>query len=126
MMHLKLLGVLQDYGSPYASLYVDDASNVLYIAIQQDCSEPHYFSSLLLRVTKDMVLNYMQQSIGLRHLSQISSEKFLWHRKKGMAGTITHLGRCDLTEHINLDDDMFDSEFCIQQSSLMYYIDQIG
>ena len=30
MMQLKLLGVLQDYDSPYASLYRDDNSQNLY------------------------------------------------------------------------------------------------
>lgn len=126
MMQLKLLGVLQDYGSPYASLYVDHSDKVLYIAIQQDSSEPQYFSSLLLRVTKDMVLNYMQQSIGLRRLSQLSAERLLWHRKKGMIGTMTNLGQCDLTDRIDLEDDMFDSDFCSHELSLRYYINQIG
>ena len=45
MMQLKLLGVLQDYDSPYASLYRDDNSQNLYLAVEQDSDKPKEFAS---------------------------------------------------------------------------------
>ena len=58
MMQLKLLGVLQDYDSPYASLYRDDNSQNLYLAVEQDSDKPKEFCTLLLHVSKILVEYY--------------------------------------------------------------------
>ncbi len=126
MMQLKLLGVLQDYGTPYTSLYINGDDKVMYIAIEQDCSESKYFCSLLLKVTGKMVIDYMRQDIGLRKLSQLSQEKYIWRRKKGASGTMTDLGYSDVTSRIDEDDDMFDADFCNNQASILYYINQMN
>ena len=126
MMQLKLLGVLQDYGTPYTSLYVNGDDKVMYIAIEQDSTDPQCFSSLLLKVTEEMVINYMHQHIGLRRLSQLSQEKYIWKRKKGAKGTMTSLGYSDVTNRIDADDDMFDADICNNQSSILYYINQMN
>jgi len=123
-MQLKLIGVLQDFGSPYASLYIDDRGHFLYLAIQQDASEPQIFSSLLLRVTSSMVDDYMKNLIGLRQISRLSNEKFIWNRAKGKKGSMINLGQDDVSERIDVDDDMFDSMFCIHESSIRYYMNQ--
>jgi hypothetical protein len=126
MMQLKLLGVLQDFGSPYASLYINGEDKTMYLAIQQASRDSHKFSSLLLRVNVQMVVDYMERTIGLRKLSQLSIEKYLWNRKKGNNGTIISLGHNDVTNRIDIVDDIFDADFCNNESSIKYYINQIG
>ena len=78
MMQLKLLGVLQDYDSPYASLYRDDNSQNLYLAVEQDSDKPKEFCTLLLHVSK----------------------------------------------YIDIDDDMFDPDFCNHEASIKYYLNK--
>lgn len=77
MMRLKLLGVLQDFGSPYASLYINDDNQVMYLAIQQESHKPNIFRFLLMRVSSEMVMDYMQNKVGLRRLSEVSKEKYI-------------------------------------------------
>lgn len=124
MMRLKLLGVLQDFGSPYASLYINDDNQVMYLAIQQESHKPNIFRSLLMRVSSEMVMDYMQNKVGLRRLSEVSKEKYIWDRTKGSKGVLTSLGHEDVKKRIDSDDDMFDAEFCRNKSSISYYIRQ--
>jgi hypothetical protein len=124
MMQLKLLGVLQDFGTPYASLYINDDNKSMYLAIEQDSHKPHIFSSLLLKVTGIMIVNYMQNMIGLRQLSELSKEKYIWDRAKGKKGRMTDLGHVDVRDRIDEGDDMFDAEFCRNENSIRYYIKQ--
>lgn len=42
-MQLKLLGVLQDFDSPYASLYRDASSQKLYLAVEQNVTNQGSF-----------------------------------------------------------------------------------
>ena len=85
-MRIKLLGVLQDFGSPYASLYINDDNQVMYLAIQQESYQPNIFRSLLLRGSGEMMLDYMQNKIGLRWLLEVFKEKCIWDRAKGSKG----------------------------------------
>lgn len=123
-MQLKLLGVLQDYGSPFASLYIDNDEEFLYLAIQQESTAPKMFTALLMRVTSSMIDEYMQNAIGLRQISRLSSKKYIWNRTKGEKGTIISIGQNDVSERIDEDDDMFDSFFCQHESSIRYYVNQ--
>lgn len=124
MMQLKLLGVLQDFGTPYASLYINDENKSMYLAIEQESHKSNLFSSLLLKVTSIMIVNYMQNSIGLRRLSELSKEKYIWNRTKGATGTMINLGHTDVKDRIDEDDDMFDAEFCNNEVTIRYYIKQ--
>lgn len=122
MMQLILLGVLQDYDSPYASLYQDKDSQKLYVAVAQDSAKPKEFCSLLLHVSKMMVEYYLQHKIGLREMAKDVSDKYLWYRKKGQKGTFTSLKHKDVSEYIDMDDDMFDPDFCNQASLIKYHL----
>lgn len=121
-MQLKLLGVLQDFDSPYASLYRDASSQKLYLAVEQECDKPREFCALLLQVSKGMVDYYLQHKIGLRELSKEVKDKYLWHRKKGQRGSLVDIGHQDVTKYINEADDMFDPAFCHQKASISYYL----
>lgn len=122
MMQLKLLGVLQDYDSPYASLYQDKNSQNLYVAVEQDSEKPKEFCSLLLHVSKLMVEYYLQHKIGLREMAKDVKDKYLWYRKKGQMGTFTSLKHEDVSKYIDMDDDMFDPDFCNQVSLIKYHL----
>lgn len=122
MMQLKLLGVLQDYDSPYASLYQDSVSQKLYVAVEQDSSKTKEFCSLLLHVSKMMVIYYLQKKIGLREMAKEVSDKYLWSRKKGQMGTFTSLKKEDVSKYIDVSDDMFDPEFCNQVNLIKFHL----
>lgn len=121
-MQLKLLGVLQDFDSPYASLYRDANSQKLYLAVEQVCDKPRELCTLLLQVSKGMVEYYLQHKIGLRRLSREVKNKYLWHRTKGQEGSLVNVGHQDVTKYINEEDDMFDPDFCHQAASIKYYL----
>ena len=122
MMQLKLLGVLQDYDSPYASLYQDKNSRNLYVAVEQDSQKPKEFCYLVLHVSKLMVEYYLQHKIGLREMAKDVKDKYLWHKKKGQRGTFISLNQEDVSKYIDMDDDMFDPEFCNQASLIKYHL----
>lgn len=122
MMQLKLLGVLQDYDSPYASLYRDDASQKLYLAVEQDTDKPSEFCTLLLHVSKLMVDYYMQHKMGLREIAREVKDKYLWNHKKGQQGEFTDLNTADASMYIDLDDDMFDADYCSQAPLIKYHL----
>ena len=124
MMQLKLLGVLQDYDSPYASLYRDDNSQDLYLAVEQDSDKPKEFCTLLLHVSKILVEYYLQNKIGLREIYKDVKNKYLWFRKKGQNGTLVDVGNEDVSKYIDIDDDMFDSDFCNHEASIKYYLNK--
>ena len=124
MMQLKLLGVLQDYDSPYASLYRDDNSQNLYLAVEQDSDKPKEFCTLLLHVSKILVEYYLQNKIGLREIYKDVKNKYLWFRKKGQNGTLVDVGNEDVSKYIDIDDDMFDPDFCYHESSIKYYLNK--
>ena len=124
MMQLKLLGVLQDYDSPYASLYRDDNSQNLYLAVEQDSDKPKEFCTLLLHVSKILVEYYLQNKIGLREIYKDVKNKYLWFRKKGQNGTLVDVGNEDVSKYIDIDDDMFDSDFCNHEASIEYYLNK--
>lgn len=122
MMQLKLLGVLQYYDSPYASLYQDKNSRNLYVAVEQDSKKPKEFCSLVLHVSKLMVEYYLQHKIGLREMAKNVNDKYLWCRKKDQMGTFISLKQEDASKYIDMDDDMFDPDFCNQASLIKYHL----
>lgn len=122
MMQLKLLGVLQDYDSPYASLYLDDVSQKLYLAVEQNSDKPSEFCTLLLHVSKLMVNYYLQHKLGLREIARKVKDKYLWYHKKGQRGVFTDLNKEDASKYIDLDDDMFDADYCSQVPLIKYHL----
>ena len=123
MMQLKLLGVLQDYDSPYASLYRDDNSQNLYLAVEQDSDKPKEFCTLLLHVSKILVEYYLQNKIGLREIYKNVKSKYLWFHKKDQIGTLVDVGNEDVSKYIDIDD-MFDPDFCNHEASIKYYLNK--
>lgn len=118
-MKLKLLGVLQDFGTPYASLYRDGKDNRLYVSISQNTVVGGMFSCLLFGVTPNLLLSYFEQNVGLREMSRVADCKYIWNFKKGSQGVITSIGTNDIADRI-IEDDMYDSFFCNQESAIRY------
>lgn len=121
-MKLKLLGILQDYGSPYVSLYRDDKSRKLYLAVEQDSNNSNEFCTLLLHVSKLLLEEYLQNKIGLREISQIVKNKYLWFHAKDQDIKLVDVSNEDASKYIDIDDDMFDSYFCNQETLIRYYL----
>lgn len=69
-MHLKLLGILQDFGSPYASLYIDPNQKNLYVAVEQDEVVPSCFRSMLIKITPRLMKDYLNRTKGLKDLTR--------------------------------------------------------
>lgn len=124
MMQLKLLGVLQDYDSPYVSLYIDDNSQNLYLAVEQDSDKPKEFCTLLLHASKILVEYYLQNKMGLREIYKNVKSKYLWFHKKDQIGTLVDVGNKDVSKYIDIDDDMFDPDFCNNEASITYYLNK--
>lgn len=118
-MKLKLLGVLQDFGTPYASLYRDGRDNRLYVSITQNTVVGGMFSCLLFGVTPNLLISYFEQNVGLREMSRAADCKYIWNFEKGAQGEITSIGTNDITDRI-IEDDMYDSFFCDQESVIRY------
>ena len=123
MMQLKLLGVLQDYDSPYVSLYIDDNSQNLYLAVEQDSDKPKEFCTFLLHVSKRLVEYYLQNKMGLREIYKNVKSKYLWFHKKDQIGTLVDVGNEDVSKYIDIDD-MFDPDFCNHEASIKYYLNK--
>lgn len=125
MMHLKLLGVLQDFGSPYASLYMDSNRKSLYVAVEQDEETPSCFRSMLIQVTPGMMRDYLNRIKGLRDLARENVAKYIWSYRKGSQGNINPIGHSDQSERIDIYDDKFDVEFCHNLPSINFYVNQL-
>lgn len=121
MMKLKLLGVLQDFGSPYASLYRDSINHNMYVAIEQDTIENGVFHYLVFEVSKNLLIGYLNRAVGLREMSKNSQEKYLWSRTKESQGRFTNLGTKDVSDQIT-QEDTFDDFFCNQKQTICHYI----
>lgn len=122
-MKLKLIGVLQDFGTPYASLYRDGQNNKLYVSILQKSISRSMFCCLLFGVTPSLIYSYFNQSIGLREMSKISSDKFIWNYEKGSPGVFKSIDQNDISDRI-IEDDIYDSFFCKQEAAIKYRINK--
>lgn len=118
-MKLKLVGVLQDFGTPYASLYRDGNDNNLYISILQNSIGKGMFCCLLFGVTPSALNSYFNQSIGLRDMCRASNTRYIWNFEKGSSGNITSLDDEDFCDKI-IEDDIYDSFYCKQESAIKY------
>ncbi len=123
-MQLKLLGVLQDFGTPYASLYRQDNKDTLFIAIEQG-RENGYFKALLLQVGCSDVRQYINGHTALSTLTRNASATFLWKRKKHERGIIAPMSKTHALSSVN-DDEPFDADFCSDISLINYNLDLIG
>lgn len=125
MMQLKLLGILQDFGSPYASLYIDSGQKSLYVAVEQEEEIPSYFRAMLIKVTPRMMKDYLNKRKSLKDLAREDVAKYIWSHRKGSNGSINPIGNSDQSARIDISDDKFDEEFCHNLSSINYYVDQL-
>ena len=123
MMELQLLGVLQDLGTPYASLYVNK-EKVLFIGLKVESMDSCVFKSLLINVSFHDIDNYFNGEIGLRQIANNSTKRYMWSRKKGTSGTLLNLCQNELMDNID-EDDMYDAFFCTQEALIKYHLEQL-
>lgn len=111
MMNFKLLGVLQDFGTPYASLYLNTGRDSLFVVIEQGRDNNNFFIALALSIDCQDLKQYLDGKIGLRSIARDSALRFVWKRKKGTPGSFAELSGAAALSEIT-DDEPFDPDFC--------------
>ena len=101
MMELQLLGVLQDLGTPYASLYINK-DNVLFIGLKVESVDSCVFKSLLINVSLHDINDYFDGEIGLKQIANNATKRYIWSRKKGTQGTLLNICQQELIDNIEL------------------------
>jgi hypothetical protein len=127
-MNLKLLGVLQDWGEPIASLYVKEQTDKLFLSVNLSTEKEHgtyVFSSLVVRVTSQEILDYLKKAIGLCRMIESSSQFFVWKHKKGDKGRFVRVTTYDIPEELQ-NDDMYDASFCNDENTIRNYIQKLN
>lgn len=123
MMELQLLGVLQDLGTPYASLYINK-DNVLFIGLKVESVDSCVFKSLLINVSLHDINDYFDGEIGLKQIANNATKRYIWSRKKGTQGTLLNICQQELIDNID-EDDMYDAFFCTQEALIKYHLEQL-
>lgn len=115
--NMYLVGNLQDFGKPYASLFIDKDVNGLYIFIKtKDAAKAQYIVS---RVTCEDVMQYLNGQIGL---NQFFTKQALTASINN--GIVEFQQTCpskmlnDNIEH----EDIFDPEFCYDKLKLNVFL----
>jgi protein subunit release factor B len=127
-MNLKLLGVLQDWGTPFASLYVKEQTSKLFLSVSlsADTEKGNYvFSSLVVSVSSQEILAYLKQAIGIKRMIEESPQHYVWRHKKGERGIFKPVKKYEIPEEIQ-EDDMYDASFCSDEKSIRYYISKLN
>ncbi|MBD5300088.1 MAG: hypothetical protein HDS17_01260 [Bacteroides sp.] len=122
-LNLKLLGVLQDYGTPYASLYFNDNGNggALYLVLEQGKNDSGDFEAYVMPVSAENIKGYLDKQIDLLTIVKQSPEILLWRRKKNDDGVFSHISSNGLVNKLD-DEDFFDPEFCRDAPRINYFI----
>jgi uncharacterized protein YdeI (YjbR/CyaY-like superfamily) len=122
------LGVLQDWGEPFATLYVKERTDKLFLSVNLSADKEkgnHVFSSLVVNVTAQEVLDYLKQTIGMKRMIESASQHFVWKHKKGEKGELKPVKNYEIPEELK-DDDMYDSSFCPCENSIRYFISKLN
>lgn len=127
-MNLKLLGVLQDWGTPFASLYVKEQTGKLFLSVSLSADKEkgsYVFSSLVVSVTSQEILAYLKQAIGIKRMIEESSQRYVWKHKKGEQGVFRPVTKYEIPEELQ-EDDKYDASFCSDENSIRYYISKLN
>lgn len=117
---MRLVGNLQDYGSPYASLFIDSENNTLYIFVRiNHANNCHQSSYIVIPTTADDVKNYMEQNTTLASLvkEKPSSEAII----QGKQVVMNLSGSSDAINGFH-DENVFDPEFCHDKMKLKVFL----
>ena len=107
--NIRLVGDLQDYGTPYSSLYVDVRSRKLYMFVRISSPDTEPVECAATEVSAKDVSDYMAGAVGLSHFFKSSNYGFVElgkHNIKNLPVTES------LPDERMKRLDYFDSEYC--------------
>lgn len=120
MSEMRLVGNLQDYGSPYASLFINSEDNGLYIFVRvcanRNDSSPKYIA---IPSSADDVRNYMDRHTTLSSLVKKNpSTEATIHGKQ----VVMSLTASPSTVNSFHDENVFEPEFCHDKMKLKVFL----
>ena len=119
MNEMRLVGNLQDYGRPYASLFIDTENNALYIFVRINSGANNSSSYIAIPTSADEVKSYMDQTTTLSSLvkEKPSSEAII----QGNQVVMNLSGTSDAINGFH-DENVFDPEFCHDKMKLKVFL----
>lgn len=119
--NMKLIGDLQVYARPYASLYYDFNAKIFSLLIRvSKLNELDRF--IMAEVSVSQIFEYLNQQIGLKTMFQNSLNKM------EIIGSLTDKKNNrikSLTSSIDLkNDELYDPEFCYEELDIIYFIEK--
>lgn len=124
--HIKsrflLVGDLQVYAHPYASLYVNEATNSLYIFIRVTNSN-NAVKGIIAPVTVSAVKAYIDKKTDLRHILQTSKSR-LCDIQNNTGYLLWSVPYKNPSKQIKENDNLFDDNFCYEQYELSYFLNK--
>lgn len=121
---LKRVGILQEYGTPFLSLYYDTKGKLLYLSISA-YQRKEFNSSLFFQINREDVLQYLNKTLKLSTWMQMYRIGKCYLRKTYRDKNTEWL-YADMipNELINDNDcgDVFDECFCYEQSRIRRFL----
>ena len=122
--HIKprflLVGDLQVYARPFASLYVNEATNSLYMFICVTTSN-NAVKGIITPVTVNAVKAYIDKKTDLRHILQASKSR-LCDIQNNTGHMLWSVPYKNPDKQIKENDNLFDDNFCYEQYELSYFL----
>lgn len=118
--NMSLIGILQDFGKPYASLFLDRDSNGLYLFVRVISGHKDNSSRYIaVPVTADEISRYLGKEIGLK--SMFSDQQYA---DVSINGGIAYF---NLPSNVKADEDIakediFDPEYCYDKLKLKVFL----
>lgn len=121
--NIRLVGVLQEFGSPFVLLYADTASDRLYLSVRIIHKNNPQNQFLIVDVTPEEVDGYMDESIGLNDIFKFKEYRKAMLNNKHLYVENQHSPKeiPQFTESLNY----FDSEFCMDDVWIRTFINRV-
>lgn len=117
-----LIGDLQVYAFPYASLYMNEATNSLYIFIRV-ATEDNAVKGIMAPVTINSIRAYMNKQMSLRYIFQNNKSR-LCDIQNDTGRLLWSVPYKNSYKKITENDNLFDASFCYEQYELSYFLNQ--
>lgn len=121
--NLSFVGNLQVYSSPYASLYVDNEAKSLCVFVRVSTIKDPMPTYAVAVVSKVAVGDYLAGKLGLKSMFDDGKYKLARISEDNSIRFIPLRGR-SILDKIHTDD-LFDSEFCYDESELLCFLNSI-
>lgn len=118
--NMFLVGTLQDYGKPYASLFLDRDTDSLYLFVRLLGLDPGSDSEYLAtKVSSTEISRYMSREVGLKSIfATHGCSDVSIHKGIAYFDTAGHTRSEQDIEH----EDIFDPQFCYDKLKLKVFL----